>query len=561
VPPPTSGVNRPPVLQQTPADPRGVTGHPLFFDFSTGGTAVTDADGDVLTWTITPAIGRPPPPGLTVSGAILSGVPTQVGFWDYDARVDDRRSGTTTVHFRLTLRVTANAAPVLSVPGTPVIVAVGEQFTHDATRAGAAFQDPDGDPVRYEVSLLGSTAGIGVTGSQVFGTFPAVGAVQVTLTARDDYGGVSSNAFLIAAPAVATAAPVLPATSFVYRDEELPLPAVFRMSSESRIPLWDTQPADNRTTNAGATLGRVLFHDNRLSITNTISCGSCHEQKHGFGTDRRFDTGVLGLPLTRNSMALANVRYSIHGAWFWDMRQQETLAVRGLQVIVMHPLEEHRELGMTPALLIEKLSAAGFYGPLFRDAFGSEQITAERIRAALAQYVQSLISYRTRHDLAYNPMENVPRNPEAVLNAQELRGLAVFLNHCGICHRPEAGTNEWQANNGLDLVPVDVGTTNPAFQRDGSIGVFRAPALRNIARSAPYMHDGRFSSLREVIEHYNSGVVDSRDVDGILRHPLNGPRRLNLSEADKQAIEIFLNLLTDDAMLNDPKFSDPFAVH
>jgi cytochrome c peroxidase len=223
----------------------------------------------------------------------------------------------------------------------------------------------------------------------------------------------------------------------------------------------------------------------------------------------------------------------------------------------MHPLEDHRELGMSPDLLVSKLAQVPFYSPLFTAAFGSPEVSVERIRAALAQYVGSLLSYRTRHDLAFNPMDNEPVDPALVLNSEELRGFQLYQARCSGCHRTAASTNEWQANNGLDVVPEDLGTTNAAFQRDGSIGVFRAPSLRNIARSAPYMHDGRFTTLRQVIDHYDSGVKDSQSLDPLLR-TTSGPRRLNLAEADKAALEVFLNLLTDEAMLNDPKFSNPF---
>lgn len=559
--PPPPAVNRAPVIQTPPGEHRAVAGHAFSFDFSLGGTTVVDPDNDPLTWQVRVVHGGyipSVPAGTALTGTVLSGSPTQTGYWEFEVSVDDMKPGSTTAFYRVPLRVVPNSAPSLVMPNAAVLVPVGEQFQYDPTQAGRTFSDPDGDPLSYDVRLLGATAGLTVAGSSISGQFGSVGAVEVTLTARDGYGGSTSHAFMIAAPAPESGEPASPATPYVYRDEELPLPWVFRASSEGVLPLWDTQPPDNRTTNAGAALGRVLFHDRRLSITNTVACASCHEQEHGFASQNRFDAGVLDIPLKRNSMALANARYAIHPAWFWDMRAIQSLELLGLEAVVLHPLEDRRELGMTPELLVAKVSAVPFYSRLFGDAFGSTEVTVPRIRAALAQYVQSLISYRTRLDLAFNPMENEPSNPAAVLNPQEMRGLEIYERHCSLCHETAASTNTWQANNGLDLDPKDPGTTIPAFQRNGSTGVFRAPSLRNIARSAPYMHDGRFASLRQVIEHYDSGVQDSPHLDGILRTPTGEPRRLNLSESDKQALEVFLNLLTDEEMLSDPKFSDPF---
>jgi cytochrome c peroxidase len=140
-----------------------------------------------------------------------------------------------------------------------------------------------------------------------------------------------------------------------------------------------------------------------------------------------------------------------------------------------------------------------------------------------------------------------------------MQGFQIYTDHCGICHEARANTNVWQANNGLDAIPTDPGTLDPALQRNGALGVFRAASLRNIAVTAPYMHDGRFATLREVIDHYDHGVQAGPYLDAILIDPATGmPRQLNLSDADKAALEAFLDTLTDNAFLTDPKFSDPF---
>jgi cytochrome c peroxidase len=552
-PPPPA--NQSPVLVHAPAGQNGVTNHTFSFDLSQGGTTVTDPDGDALTYKVLDlGVSARLPAGLVANGPLISGVPTEACNCQLQIQVDDGRGGNS-VSFLFDLQIVANSPPTVANGNQPRLVVAGQQVDVDAAQGGTTFRDANGDPLSYTVTLRGNPHGLSVAGTHVRGTFDAIGAVEVTITATDGFGGTGIDAFLIAAPtAVPTSAPNLPTTPYLYKDEELPLPYVFALSSQIGPPLWDTQPADNRTTDAGAALGRVLFYDPRLSITNTHSCSSCHQQALGFSSSNRFDTGILGIPLPRKSMPLANVRYNINVAWFSDMR-----VTGDLRNVIFVPIDNHNELGMALFPVETKLAGADFYPPLFAAAFGTPEITRERIAAALAQFVQSLISYRSKWDLANNSMTNGPGDPKAVLTAQELQGMQTYLTRCQTCHEQVANTNVWQANNGLDVVPTDPGTTNPAFQRNGSIGVFRAAALRNIAVSGPYMHDGRFATLAEVIEHYNSGIQDSPNLDPGLRDLTGATWRLNLSDSDKLALEAFLNTFTDTAFLTDPKFSDPFA--
>jgi cytochrome c peroxidase len=554
-PPPTSSPNRSPVLMHAATDQQLTTHHAFSFDVSQGGTAVTDPDGDPLTYQIRVTFGSSGfslPSGVSASGTVISGTFATAGTWEIEVQVDDNRGGNS-VSYRFLLRVAANGSPIVANPLSPKLVALGGHIDIDVTQGGTTFEDPDEDVLTYEVTLRGSPQGLTVSGTRVIGSLSAVGAVEVLVTASDPYGSSTPHAFLVAAPASQpNAVPQLPATPYTYRDEELPLPFLHRISSESRTPLWDTQPSDNRTTNAGATLGRVLFYDKRLSITNTIACASCHEQNHGFASAQRFDSGVLGVPLARNSMALANVRYSNHDVWFSDMRVGPEL-----RNLIFVPIDKHDELGMALSSIETKLADVSFYAPLFNAAFGTPDITRERIAAALAQFLQALISYRSEADLALNPMTNDPSNPATTFDAQEMEGLQIYREQCAICHEERAGTNIWHANNGLDVTPTDLGTVVPALQRDGALGVFRAASLRNIAVSGPYMHDGRFTTLRQVIDQYDHDIKDSIHLDGILRRA-SGPVQMNLSDTQKTALEAFLNTFTDTAFLTDPKFSDPF---
>jgi cytochrome c peroxidase len=495
-----------------------------------------------------------PPAGLHVEGARVVGTPTEVGAAYVNITATDPTGTAATNQF--IIHVADNQAPVVVSANDGAIVQVGSQFDYDASKTGTAFSDPDGDALTYQISLRGQTDHVTLAGTHITGEIAAVGLVEATITASDGYGGSTSNVFVIAAPAPEPGTPNLPAVSYQYDDRELPLPFIFQMSSQSQIPLWDTQPDDNRTSDAGATLGRVLFYDKRLSATNTASCATCHRQQYGFASPEAFSTGPLGVPTKRNAMALANVRYNIDRRWFSDMR------VLSLHELALMPISNTEELAEPAAFLAPKVAATDFYPPLFAAAFGTPEVTADRIGKALEQFLQSLISYGSKFDQAYNPMTNDPPDPGAVLNAQELRGLDLFNGaggiECNLCHDIHSQSNIWHANNGLDAVPADPGTTDLAMMRNGAVGVFRAAALRNLTVSGPYMHDGRFSTLREVIDHYDHGIVKSQGVDPILLDVNSQPRQMNLSDPDKDALEAFLRTLTDDAFLGDLKFSDPF---
>ncbi|MEM6377073.1 MAG: cytochrome c peroxidase [Bacteroidota bacterium] len=345
----------------------------------------------------------------------------------------------------------------------------------------------------------------------------------------------------------------LPGTAFNYSNPNLP--PYFTNGAAGDL---DNTPNDNRIMNTTATLGRVLFYDNNLSANNTIACASCHIQDKGFSDPDQFSTGFDGGLTGRHSMSLANARYYENGRFFWDERAAT------LEDQVLMPIQDHVEMGMTLEELVTKLQAKEYYDILFTDAFGSNEVTSERISLALAQFVRSMVSYQSKYDVGLR-MTN-PGNPNQPLpNFTDLEnlGLRIFtdpqLGGCAGCHSTPLQTGIGAQNNGLDLRTVDEGlgavTGNP---RDD--GKFKSPSLRNIGVTGPYMHDGRFATLLEVVEHYNSGVQAHPNLDPRLRNgPGNPqPKRLNLSEQEKQALVAFLNTLTDEVFLTDEKFSDPF---
>lgn len=330
----------------------------------------------------------------------------------------------------------------------------------------------------------------------------------------------------------------------IYNYVDLKLPAHF----DERLQAgFDT--TERPVTNEGATLGRVLFYDTRISANGAVSCASCHQQEHGFADPLRFSQGFEGHLSDRNSMQLVNLRYNRTG-FFWDER------ARTLLDAVTRPIHNRIEMGMSPEHLEKHISKDPNYAPLFESAFGDPVVTTERITLALEQFVRSLVSTDSRYDRAAAKALTF-REPFADFTDEENRGKQLFVNHCAICHAQGTGQQMGlftifnTLNNGIDgtALTLDAGRGDITFDPT-EIGLFRPGSLRNIEHTAPYMHDGRFATLDEVVEHYSSGI---------RRHPLTGPvRRLQLDQVEKDSLIAFLKTLTDETFLHDPKFSDPW---
>ena len=318
----------------------------------------------------------------------------------------------------------------------------------------------------------------------------------------------------------------------------------------------DNTPADNLTTDAGAALGRVLFYDKRLSFNQTISCASCHQQAHGFSDPKKFSVGFEGGLTGRNSMGLSNARWYQRRHFFWDERAAT------LEDQVLQPIQNAVEMGMTLPLLRSRLAAENFYTNLFARAFGSVEVTDQRISRALAQFVRSIVSTQSKFD-AGRPLGFSNFTAEENLGRQIFNG-QVGRATCAACH----GTDNFVPgpninNNGLENPYVDkgLGGVTGLAQDEGK---FKVPSLRNIELTGPYMHDGRFATLEEVVEFYNSGVVNHPNLSPPLRLPPGPggqpgpPLRLNLTGAEKAALVAFLKTLTDTNLATNPKYTDPF---
>ena len=306
----------------------------------------------------------------------------------------------------------------------------------------------------------------------------------------------------------------------------------------------DNTPATNPITNAGATLGRVLFYDKFLSANNTTSCGSCHQQQDGFADPNQLSVGFQGGLTTRRSMGLSNAKFYQRGHFFSDERAAT------LEEQVLQPIQDPIEMGNSLSTLIPKMAQTTYYPGLFQAAFGTPDITPDRISSALAQFIRSMVSYQSKFDQAFAAGTNGNPNFAAVFNASEQHGQALFTSlGCAQCHTTGGHVSDTIHNIGLDLVTQDVGA--------GS-GKFKAPSLRNVGARIWFMHDGRFEGLSSVIDFYDNGVQNNPDLDPLLKNSDGTVRKLNLSSTDKQDLINFLNTLTDNAFLSDPKFASPF---
>ncbi len=369
--------------------------------------------------------------------------------------------------------------------------------------------------------------------------------------------GILSLGLFALAPAVAggdsAAAPaVKPSTARTLRLPETPhgyadpdLPAHFRTAAARR---FDNTPADNPVTDAGATLGRVLFYDTRLSANNTVACGSCHLQSRAFVDGQRVSKGFAGRLTDRNSMSLVNLRYYPRGRFFWDERAAT------LEDQVLMPIQSKVEMGHELARLVETLAADRHYPELFRKAFGDRAVTRERVARALAQFVRSLVSCQSKYDEGLVKAGSV-RADFPNFTEQENQGKRLFLARCASCHLPGGQAAHFimlrPRNNGLEAHARGDGGVGDITLNGRHVGLFKSPSLRNVEFTAPYMHDGRFATLEAVMDHYGRDIKAHPNLDGRLR-------RLRLSESQRAAVVAFLKTLTDRAFLTDPKFSDPF---
>jgi cytochrome c peroxidase len=378
---------------------------------------------------------------------------------------------------------------------------------------------------------------------------------------------------------------------------------------------------DKHEVNADlATLGRVLFFDKNLSVNNTTSCGTCHLQKHAFASNKRFDKGFDGQNLTRNTPSIQGIRgfesrdfnnpelagrpnqkNQLPTLLFWDGRQTN------LAEMVLNPIVNHREMSVPDFnVLIAKLEKLDYYQPLFEKAYGNSSIDMERIAFAMEAFIQCLNNpapprnFPVNHNGASKPPVPMVVDEDANLTQLERHGKFLFHNkyNCATCHDSQRrvdpmgnvidfigspNSNEFPSNAvtfdggggsgnpyatvtspefmfniGLDLNYRDKGrsTITRSTAHEGS---FKTPTLRNISLTAPYMHDGRFATLEEVVDHYSDNIVPHQNLSIHFKNADGSLRKLNISPAEKVALVAFLKTLVDEDFISNPMYSDPFG--
>lgn len=296
--------------------------------------------------------------------------------------------------------------------------------------------------------------------------------------------------------------------------------------------------SNNAITPEKFILGRSLFYETMLSSDNTVSCGSCHQQFVAFANaDHDLSHGVNGLFGNRNSPALQNLN--------WNTSFMHDGGINHIEVQPAAPITNPVEMNESLSNVVNKLSQSGKYRELFKKAYGDEAVNTQRMFKAMALFMATMYSYNSKYDKV--------KRGEQSFTSSEQTGYDIFVQKCASCHKEPLFSDFEFRNNGL---PV-----NHALKDSGRMHItrniadlykFKTPSLRNIEKTAPYMHDGRMTSLSQVLDHYNSGIVISNTLDPILQ---SGSIPLTLQE--KTDLLAFLRTLTDQTFLTDKRFADP----
>lgn len=293
----------------------------------------------------------------------------------------------------------------------------------------------------------------------------------------------------------------------------------------------------NPLTWDGFELGRKIFYDPRLSRDESVSCGSCHQQFAAFAhRDHDLSHGVDNLLGTRNSPSMFNLNW--HTSYFWDG------GVNHLESQPINPIENPVEMDETIPNVIAKMETDPEYGPMFSKAFGSPEINSQRIFKALAQFMGMMISADSPYDRYVN------QRPGGDLSASAIRGLNLFRAHCASCHTEPLFSDFSFRDNGLKPNVIrDSGRAHITLKEE-DVNKFKVPSLRNLKYSGPYMHDGRFFTLEEVLDHYAHGIEHGPNLDPLL---VGG---IPLSDQDKTDLLAFLDALNDETFIRDPRFAE-----
>lgn len=309
----------------------------------------------------------------------------------------------------------------------------------------------------------------------------------------------------------------------------------FTFNQPSHFPQPNYTFTNNPLTKKGFELGRFLFYDPILSSDSSISCSSCHAQAHGFADHNiPLSKGVHNTFGTRNAPALMNLAWST--SFMWDG------GVNHIEVQPLVPLTSEHEMGETLKNVIKKLNKNSFYTSKFKEAFGTSSITDQKLLHALAQFTSMLVSSNSKYDQFIAG--------KTTFTPSEKEGYELFKTNCAVCHREPLFTDFSFRNTGLATDSKDTGRER-ITQSSKDIGKFKVPTLRNIEFTYPYMHDGRFSSLEEVIEFKVNGIQDSPTLDPFFK------QKIHLNASQKKSLIDFLKTLSDYSFIGNMNYSEP----
>lgn len=316
-------------------------------------------------------------------------------------------------------------------------------------------------------------------------------------------------------------------------------PYVFEAPANFPAPVYTF--GNNPVSKAGAKLGQMLFYDPVLSLDSSIACANCHQQAVAFSDPvHRFSRGVDDAAGFRNAPAIQNMAFQKN--FFWDG------GVKHLDFVPINAVTSKIEMAETLEQVVQKLQRSKFYPKKFNDAFHEDEITSQQMLYALSQFMNLMVSANAKYD-------KYVRN-ELDLTKDEAEGLEIFEAQCRTCHATDLFTDDSFRNNGLDAsFEKDTGRER-ITEFSGDRGKFKVPSLRNVDLTSPYMHDGRFNTLEQVLDHYSNTVKDSETLDPLLKQ--GESPGIVLSAEEKVKLIAFLKTLSDESFRRDPRFANPF---
>lgn len=322
--------------------------------------------------------------------------------------------------------------------------------------------------------------------------------------------------------------------------------------------------SDIVSNNNKATLGRVLFYDKKLSFDRNVSCGSCHKPERAFSDDKQFSEGVDNVITKRNSLALATtlsfkISYNPFDPGLSRAKFSWDDSAADLPQQVKNAFRKENEMNIDDEEIVNRINESPYYTVLFTKAFGDAEVNSDRIAESITTFIDAISSINSKFDQGLEASPRFSAEKDFYnFTEEENRGKTLYNANCASCHTDKHNfTVKATANNGLDMEYEDKGIGG-RLNDAALFGVFKIPFLRNIELTAPYMHDGRFETLEQVVDHYSNGVMNHTNLSVELRNTDGSAKNMNFNQNDRNALVAYLKTLTDESINQDERFLDPF---